>query len=87
MSTRYVSYRNLQEGIQSLTEHLKHTFDMHNLDALIYPEQANLVVKVGSPSQSQRNGILAALTGSPVVTVPIGFSQPSETAPIGLPIG
>ncbi|KAK6851261.1 amidase signature enzyme [Apiospora arundinis] len=49
----------------------------------------NLVVKLGAPSQSGRNGILAALTGSPVVTVPIGFSPASEngTAPIGVPIG
>jgi len=47
----------------------------------------SLVVKIGSPSQSQRNGILAAVTGSPVVTVPIGFSDPTPEAPIGVPIG
>jgi Asp-tRNA(Asn)/Glu-tRNA(Gln) amidotransferase A subunit family amidase len=59
----------------------------HNLDAVIYPEQKNLVVKVGSPSQSGRNGILAALTGTPVVVVPAGFSPPSPDAPVGVPIG
>ena len=31
--------------------------------------------------------MLAALTGSPVVTVPVGFSQPDNNAPIGVPIG
>merc|ERR1711939_508291 len=45
----------------------------------------------GKPSyatvQSGRNGILAALTGSPVVTVPAGFSEATETAPEGVPIG
>lgn len=63
------------------------TFKRHKLDAFIYPEQKNLVVKIGSPLQSGRNGILAAVTGSPVVTVPIGFSPASEDAPIGVPIG
>jgi Asp-tRNA(Asn)/Glu-tRNA(Gln) amidotransferase A subunit family amidase len=63
------------------------TFKQHSLDALIYPEQKNLVVKIGSPSQCGRNGILAAVTGSPVVTVPIGFSPATEHAPIGVPIG
>lgn len=63
------------------------TFKSHNLSALIYPEQKNLVVKLNSPSQSGRNGILAAVTGSPVVTVPIGFSPATEDAPIGVPIG
>ncbi|KAM3418425.1 hypothetical protein BST61_g4414 [Cercospora zeina] len=71
----------------NLTLALKTTFKQHNLDAIIYPEQKNLVVKLGSPSQSGRNGILAALTGTPVVTVPVGFSPASETAPEGVPIG
>jgi Asp-tRNA(Asn)/Glu-tRNA(Gln) amidotransferase A subunit family amidase len=57
------------------------------LDAIIYPEQKNLVVKIGSPSQIGRNGILAALTGYPVVTVPAGFSPPTDDALIGVPIG
>lgn len=51
------------------------------------PEQKNLVVPLGSPSQSGRNGILAALTSSPVLTVPAGFSPPTTSAPIGVPIG
>ena len=54
---------------------------------MIYPEQKNLVVPIGSPSQSGRNGILAALTGSPVVTIPVGFSPATATAPEGVPIG
>jgi Asp-tRNA(Asn)/Glu-tRNA(Gln) amidotransferase A subunit family amidase len=86
-STANESYIERQHGIRNLTLALESTFANHNLDAIIYPEQKNLVVKVGSPSQSGRNGILAALTGVPVVTVPAGFSEPSKEAPVGVPIG
>ena len=86
-STGDPAYFAAQRGIQNLTETLRKTFASNNLDAIIYPEQKNLVVKIGSPSQSGRNGILAALTGFPVVTVPVGFSRPTEDAPIGVPIG
>lgn len=86
-STTNATYAAKQYGIRNLTATLDTTFKQHSLDAIIYPEQKNLVVKIGSPSQSGRNGILAALTGSPVITVPIGFSPATETAPIGVPIG
>lgn len=81
------SYANVMSGIQNLTLAIKATFVENSLDALIYPEQKNLVVKIGSPSQSGRNGFLAALTGSPVVTVAVGFSRASEDAPEGVPTG
>lgn len=86
-STSDETYIARQSGIRNLTLALQQTFAANGLDAIIYPEQKNLVVKIGSPSQSGRNGILAALTGVPVVTVPAGFSEPSEDAPIGVPIG
>ncbi|RYO89417.1 hypothetical protein DL764_008585 [Monosporascus ibericus] len=86
-STGSESYALRQLGIKNLTNALLSMFSCHKLDALIYPEQKNLVVKIGSASQSGRNGILAALTGLPVVTVPAGFSPRSEDAPIGVPIG
>ena len=86
-STSNTSYASTKLRIQNLTTILRTTFSTNRLDAMIYPEQKNLVVKIGSPSQSGRNGILAALTGSPVVTVPAGFSPPTTEAPIGVPIG
>ncbi|KAF7165375.1 hypothetical protein CNMCM6106_001565 [Aspergillus hiratsukae] len=86
-STGNASYFLKQQGIRNLTVALASTFKANRLDALIYPEQQNLVVKVGSRSQSGRNGILGALTGSPVVAVPAGFSPPTSQAPIGIPIG
>ena len=86
-STDNATYASLKLGIQNLTLALENTFKTHSLDALIYPEQANLVVKIGAASQSGRNGILAALTGFPVVTVPAGFSPSNENAPVGVPVG
>ena len=86
-STGNATYNDRQAGIRNLTLALLNTFTANSLDAIIYPEQKNLVVKIGSPSQSGRNGILAALTGTPVVTVPAGFSEPSDEASIGVPIG
>lgn len=87
-STSNTTYTTVQEGIETLRLTLRQTFTQYNLDAIIYPEQKNLVVKLGSPSQSGRNGILAALTGSPVVTIPVGFSYPTDdNAPVGIPIG
>lgn len=57
------------------------------LDALIYPLQRCLVVPIDSGGQAERNGILAALTGFPALDVPIGFSEPTAQAPLGVPIG
>jgi Asp-tRNA(Asn)/Glu-tRNA(Gln) amidotransferase A subunit family amidase len=81
------TYAPRKLAIADLSLALQATFTRHALDALIYPEQANLVAKVGAPSQSGRNGILAALTGSPVVTVAAGFGPASKEAPRGVPVG
>lgn len=86
-STSNTSYTDVKTRIAHLTQTLHSTMRALQLSAIIYPEQKNLVVPVGSPSQAGRNGILAALTGSPVITIPIGFSDPSDTAPIGIPVG
>jgi amidase len=59
----------------------------HRLDALVYPLQKRLVVPITESNQAERNGILAAITGFPAITVPAGFSKPSTQAPIGVPIG
>lgn len=80
-------YKLVHEGIAALAQTLHNTFDNHGLDAIIYPQQKCLTVKIGSPSQAQRNGVLAALTGFPSVCVPAGFSPATGDAPIGIPIG
>jgi Asp-tRNA(Asn)/Glu-tRNA(Gln) amidotransferase A subunit family amidase len=59
----------------------------NNLDAVLYPHQKILVVPTGSPDQFERNGALSNSTGFPAVTFPAGFSTPSPTAPLGVPVG
>lgn len=58
----------------------------YNLDAIVYPHQKRTVVKVGEP-QVDRNGVLGSLTGFPSCVVPGGFTTPTETAPLGIPVG
>jgi amidase len=58
----------------------------NELDAILYPHQQRLVVPIGE-EQVERNGVLSNSTGLPAVTFPGGFSAPTATAPIGVPIG
>ncbi|MBI9012112.1 MAG: amidase [Clostridiales bacterium] len=58
----------------------------YQLDAIVYPHQKQLVCKVGG-SQNERNGVLASVTGFPSICVPAGFSDPTEDAKLGVPIG
>ena len=58
----------------------------NKLDALLYPHQKRLVVPIGE-EQVDRNGVLSNGTGFPAVTFPGGFSPPTSSAPIGVPVG
>jgi amidase len=58
----------------------------NQLDALAYPHQQRLVVPVGE-RQVDRNGVVASVTGFPAITVPGGYSKPTITAAIGVPVG
>jgi amidase len=57
-----------------------------DLDAILYPLQKVLVAPVGTP-QPERNGTLSNGTGFPAVCFPGGFSAPTATAPMGVPVG
>jgi Asp-tRNA(Asn)/Glu-tRNA(Gln) amidotransferase A subunit family amidase len=59
----------------------------NQLDALVYPHQKCLVLPIGATFQKDRNGIIAALAGFPAIELPAGFSTPTATAPIGVPVG
>jgi Asp-tRNA(Asn)/Glu-tRNA(Gln) amidotransferase A subunit family amidase len=59
----------------------------NNLDAILYPHQKILVVPVTAADQPERNGTLSNGTGYPAVTFPAGFSAPTATAPLGVPVG
>ena len=60
--------------------------DDQRLDALFYTHQRRFVVPVGAP-QLERNGFMSSSSGLPALTVPGGFSPPSATAPLGVPVG
>jgi Asp-tRNA(Asn)/Glu-tRNA(Gln) amidotransferase A subunit family amidase len=57
------------------------------LDAILYPLQRIVVAPIGQPNQPERNGTLSNGTGFPAVTFPGGFTTPSATAPLGVPVG
>ena len=61
-------------------------FASHRLDAMLYPHQRRLVVPIGEP-QVDRNGVLSNSTGFPAVSFPGGFSAPTASAPLGVPVG
>ena len=57
------------------------------LDAILYPLQRVLVACTGETEQPERNGALSHGTGLPAVNFPAGFSEPTATAPLGVPVG
>lgn len=86
LSTETTEYnKKLRLISQTRTRIVKIMAD-HDLDAIVYPHQQQLVCKVGE-SQKQRNGVLCSVTGFPSIAVPAGFSTPSAEAPLGVPVG
>jgi len=57
------------------------------LDAILYPLQKILAVPITATDQAERNGTLSNGTGFPAVTFQSGFSAPSASAPLGVPVG
>jgi Asp-tRNA(Asn)/Glu-tRNA(Gln) amidotransferase A subunit family amidase len=57
------------------------------LDAILYPLQKILVAPITADDQLERNGTLSNGTGFPAVTFPAGFSAPTASAPLGVPVG
>jgi amidase len=80
-------YKDRRVKIDDLRVRLANLMAKNDVVALVYPHQKRLPVMIGEPVQAERNGILAALTGFPAITVPAGFSSPTESAPIGVPVG
>ncbi len=60
----------------------------YNLDAIVYPpHQKQAVVKIGKIQVDRNGGVLGSVTGFPSCVVPAGFTKPTLTAPIGVPVG
>jgi Asp-tRNA(Asn)/Glu-tRNA(Gln) amidotransferase A subunit family amidase len=66
-------YRTRLKNISILKDSVTECFERNDIDALIYPHQRQLVVKIGTTIQPRRNGILAALTGRPAICIPGEF--------------
>lgn len=79
-NTSSAEYKKRLDRIEELKKVLEECFEENQLDALAYPHQRRLVVKVGERVQGGRNGILAALTGTPAVCVP-GMLFPLSALP------
>jgi Asp-tRNA(Asn)/Glu-tRNA(Gln) amidotransferase A subunit family amidase len=85
--------RNGNEDYQSrvakrlaMKSEINSLMEKYKIDALIYPHQKRPVVKIGE-SQIERNGILGSLLGFPAIVMPAGFTEKTETAPLGVPVG
>jgi amidase len=80
-------YKDRRVKIDDLRVRLADLMAKNHVVALVYAHQKRLPVMIGEMNQTERNGILASLAGFPAITVPAGFSLPTESAPIGVPIG
>jgi Asp-tRNA(Asn)/Glu-tRNA(Gln) amidotransferase A subunit family amidase len=86
LSTTTADYKERLIKKMTIQNKLMQLMAIHELDAIVYPHQKQLVCKVGG-SQNERNGVLASVTGFPSICVPAGFSDPSDDAKVGVPIG
>jgi len=86
LSTNTDVYKKRLEKRDVLKSDLLKLIDTYDLDAIMYPHQKQLVCEIGG-SQNDRNGVLGSVTGFPSICVPAGFTPPTETAPVGVPVG
>jgi len=81
-----IEYTNRLQRRQDLRQAVMTAFAANQLDAILYPHQRRLVVRIGE-EQVERNGVLSNSTGFPAITFPGGFSRPTDSAPLGVPVG
>jgi amidase len=80
------SYRQRLQKRAELQQRVMQIMADNRLDAIVFPHQKRLVVPIGE-TQVERNGALGSVTGFPSIVVPGGFSSPTSTAPLGVPVG
>lgn len=64
------AYHARLSHITALKASVRQLFNDTGIDALAYPHQRQLPIKIGPTVQPARNGILAALTGRPAICIP-----------------
>ena len=80
------SYRLRLQKRAELQQRIIRIMTYDRLDALVFPHQKRLVVPIGE-KQLERNGALGSVTGFPSIVVPGGFSSPTPSARLGVPVG
>jgi Asp-tRNA(Asn)/Glu-tRNA(Gln) amidotransferase A subunit family amidase len=80
------SYRLRLQKRSELQQRVMKIMADDRLDAIVFPHQKRLVVPIGE-TQVERNGALGSVTGFPSIVVPGGFSSPTPTATLGVPVG
>jgi Asp-tRNA(Asn)/Glu-tRNA(Gln) amidotransferase A subunit family amidase len=80
-------YKDRRMKMEEIKVEVANLMAKYQLDALAYPYQKCLVLPIGATFQKDRNGIIAGLSGFPAIVVPAGFSSPTDSAPIGVPVG
>jgi Asp-tRNA(Asn)/Glu-tRNA(Gln) amidotransferase A subunit family amidase len=80
------SYRLRLQKRSELQQRVMKIMADERLDAIMFPHQKRLVVPIGE-TQVERNGVLGSVTGFPSIVVPGGFSSPTPTATLGVPVG
>lgn len=85
LSPSHPEYPLRLKRIQDIKLRLANLFVANSLDAMIYPHQTILPVKVGAPTQPGRNGLLTSLSGCPGVVIPMGLSA-DNSVPIGIEV-
>jgi Asp-tRNA(Asn)/Glu-tRNA(Gln) amidotransferase A subunit family amidase len=85
--TNDADYKNRLLRIADLQQVVMTLMADQQLDAFVYPLQKRLPVPIPELDQAERTGILASMTGFPAIDVPAGFSPPTATAPLGVPVG
>lgn len=85
-SEYHKQYERQLETMAEFRKLLVGLMDKYHLDAMAYPLQKRLVTHHGYPN-IERNGFLASVGMMPGLTIPVGYSSPSEDAPAGVPVG
>lgn len=85
-STQSAEYTRQWGKREALRQAIMTVLADYDLKALLYPHQKRLVAGIGE-EQLERNGVLSHGTGFPAITFPGGFSRPTPSAPLGVPIG
>src|SRR6202790_1917425 len=81
------AYKDRRIKMDEIKIQVANLMAQNNLEALVFPHQKILVVPIGETNQPGINGVVAALAGFPSIVVPAGFSAPTTSAPMGVPVG